>query len=139
MIIKSRCAQAGAILLTVLVLLSFSPDACAQGGKAEPSRVQFPRGRSSTVLTGKLRSDWQAEYAINARERQKMTLRLNDSPAGSITLKAKDPDGNELPLQADGKQQWMVVLPKTGDYQFWVVRASDKPGTSQYKVTVTIR
>ena len=113
--------------------------ATAQGGKAEPARVRFPRGKTGTVLKGQLRADWQAEYAIVANQNQTMTFRLDDTPPGSLTLQVMDPDGADLPLTSDGKRQWHVALPKTGEYQFWVKRTSGKPGVSRYALAVTIR
>ena len=126
--------------LALVIALNFAiPHAYAQGGKAEPLRVQFQRGRSSASIAGKLRGDQQAEYVAGAKKDQKLTINLYARPPGSITVKVKTPDGADLELKPDSKQQWSATLPGDGDYLLWVVRSSGKPGTSLYKLTVTIR
>src|SRR5262245_37022883 len=115
------------------------PYAYAQGGKAEPMRVQFQRGRTSATITGKLSSDQQAEYVAGAKKDQKLTIILYARPPGSITVKVKTLDGEDLELKPDSKQQWSATLPGDGDYLLWVIRSSGKTGTSFYKLTVTIR
>jgi hypothetical protein len=127
--------------LALVIALNFAiPHAYAQsGGKAEPLRVQFQRGRSSATIAGKLRGDQQAEYVAGAKKDQKLTINLYSRPPGSITVKVKTPDGADLELKPDSKQQWSATLPGDGDYLLWVVRSSGKPGTSLYTLTVTIR
>jgi hypothetical protein len=126
--------------LALVIALNFAiPQAYAQGGKAEPLRVQFQRGRSSATIAGKLRGDQQAEYVAGGKKDQKLTINLYASPPGSITVKVKTPDGADLELKPDSKQQWSATLPGDGDYFLWVVRSSGKRGTSLYKLTVTIR
>ena len=124
----------------LVIALNFAiPQAYAQGGKAEPLRVQFQRGRSSATLAGKLRGESQVEYVAEAKKGQKLTINLYASPPGSITVKVMTSDVAELELKPDSKQQWSVTLPDDDDYLLWVVRSSGKPGTSLYKLTVTIR
>src|SRR5215813_12425160 len=124
----------------LVIALNFAiPQAYAQGGKAEPLRVQFQRGRSSATIAGKLRGGTQAEYVVGAKKSQKLTINLYASPPGSITVKVKTSDVADLELKPDSKQQWSVTLPDDDDYLLWVVRSSGKPGTSLYKLTVTIR
>ena len=126
--------------LALVIALNFAiPQAYAQGGKAEPLRVQFQHGRNSATIAGKLRGDQQAEYVAGAKKDQKLTINLYAKPPGSITVIVKTPDGVDLELKPDSKQQWSAALPRDGDYLFWVVRNSGKPGTSLYKLTVTIR
>ena len=126
--------------LALVIALNFASfQAYAQGGKAEPLRVQFQRGRSSATIAGKLRGDQQAEYIAGAKKNQKLTINLYARPPGSITIKVKTPDGADLELKPDSKQQWSATLPGDGDYLLLVVHNSGNPGTSLYKLTVTIR
>ncbi|MGH9767966.1 MAG: hypothetical protein ACREAB_11075, partial [Blastocatellia bacterium] len=127
---------------SVLIVIAFSfvlPSVYAQGGKAAPLRIQFQRGRDSATVNGKLRGDQQAEYALGAKKGQKLTIHLYATPQSSITVKVRDPEGSDLELKPDSKQQWSAVLPNDGDYDIWVIRSSGKPGTSRYKLTITIR
>jgi hypothetical protein len=123
----------------VIVAMNIAPlQVAAQGGKAEPLRIQFARGRDGATLNGKLRGDQQAEYSLGAKKGQKLTLGLQATPPGSVTLKAMGPETN-LELKPNSNQQWEAVLPEDGDYEIWVIRASNKPGISRYKLRVTIR
>jgi len=124
----------------IAIALSFCmPPVYAQGGKAEPLRIQFQRGRDRVTLNGKLRGDQQAEYALGARNNQKLIVSLVATPPRSITVKVRDPKGADLELKPDSDRQWSVVLPENGDYDIWVIRSSKKPGYSRYNLTVTIR
>jgi hypothetical protein len=104
-----------------------------------PVRVQFKRGASGTTLKGKLSGSEQTEYAIGAKAGQKLKLSLHATPLGSVTVKAKHPNGTDLPLQATAEQEWAYTLPTSGDYELWVARSAKKPGTSRYKLAISIR
>src|SRR5262245_37201539 len=56
--------------LALVIALNFAiPQAYAQaGGKGEPLRVQFQRGRSSATIAGTLRGYQQAEYVVGAKK-----------------------------------------------------------------------
>ncbi len=130
----SRC------VLALAVTLSLVPSGVhAQGGKAKPLPIEFQRGRDNATVAGKLRGAAQTEYVVGAKKDQKLTIKLFAAPPGSIIVKARDADGADLELRSDSKQQWSATLPKDGDYELRVVRASDKPGVSRYRLTVTIR
>jgi hypothetical protein len=127
--------------LTGLLVLASTialPQVAAQGGKAMPLRIQFGRGRDYATLNGKLRGDQQAEYSLGARKGQKLTISLQATPQGTVTVKAMGPESN-LELKPHSNQQWEAVLPDDGDYEIWVIRSTNKPGLSRYKLRVTIR
>lgn len=125
--------------LFVLALNLALPSVYTQGGKAIPLRIQFQSGRNSATLSGRLRSGEQTDYAAAAKKNQTLVLTLDATPAGSITLRAIDPDRANLALKVESRRQWSAVLPKDGDYEIWVMRASDKRGASRYTLTVTIK
>jgi len=131
--------RAGWLSVFFLLFSISTPQLSAQGGKAMPVRVQFKRGSSGTTLTGKLSGSEQTEYSIGAKAGQKLKLSLHATPPGSVTVKAKHPNGMDLPLHATAKQEWAYTLPKSGDYELWVARSAKKPGTSHYELAVTIR
>ena len=39
----------------------------AQGGRAEPNRIEFKRGTTSTTVSGTVRNEEQAEYVVSAQ------------------------------------------------------------------------
>jgi hypothetical protein len=130
-----------AIRVVTLVVCTGLPVAgtLAQGGKAEPLRIQFERGRHSATVTGTLNGDAQREYAIGARSNQRLTIRVAAQPAGSVSIQVTQPSGVALPLQFDSKQTWSVLLPEDGEYEMAVKRVKNTAGRSQYRLTVTIR
>ena len=54
---------------TFLVLLTSSFHSLAQGGgKAEPRRIEFTRGTSTTAINEKIKDAQQAEYVLAGKE-----------------------------------------------------------------------
>jgi hypothetical protein len=111
----------------------------AQGGKAEPRRIQFQRGRDSATVRGVLTGDAQTEYAFGARKDQRLTVTLSATPARSVTITARGTSGLDLPLHVDSRQTSSAVLPEDGEYEIWVKRVAGARGRSSYRLTVTIR
>ena len=111
----------------------------AQGGKAEPIRIQFQPGRTGATVTGALRGDAQSEYAFVARKGQWLTITPAVVPARSLVVTVRAPSGVELPLRIHSGNRMSMVLPSDGDYEMWVRRVTATPGRSVYRLTLTIR
>jgi hypothetical protein len=111
----------------------------AQGGKAEPLRIRFLRGRDNTTVRGTLRGDAQKEYVVRARKDQRLTIRLSATPPDSLSARARGTGGFDVRLDLDARRTSSVVLPEDGDYQIWIKRETRSPGRSQYTLTVTLR
>jgi hypothetical protein len=105
--------------------------------KAEPLAIHFPDGKSSTAVEGELTGRQEAEYSLRARKNQALVLQLT-APAAGLEIKLHDPDGGEATLRQSG-HRWTAVTRKAGDYVLSVTRTTDQPGTSTYKLTVSIR
>ena len=137
-----------ALRLGVLVVLALSAVAVpwpaaihvlsAQGGKAEPLRIRFARGRDNATVRGTLRGDAQTEYVVGARKDQRLTIRLSATPPDSLSARARGTSGFDVRLDLDARRTSSVVLPEDGDYQIWIKRETRTPGRSQYTLTVTI-
>ena len=102
--------------------------------KAEPVRIEFAHGATSSTLRGSLTGLQQMEYALTARSGQRLTLRLTASPAGTLALKLYNPSVQEVPLH-----NFSATLPQSGDYTIVILRTSNRSGSSSYKLRVTIR
>jgi hypothetical protein len=114
--------------------------AAAQGGgKAEPLRVEFKSGANSTTINGKVRGTEEAEYVLAARKGQRLTIKLTSVPRRTSVFELKAPDDADLGLEYDANWDYSGVLPITGDYFFTVARPTESPGTSTYKITITVR
>ncbi len=123
-----------------LLFLVLSGSTTAQrGGKAEPNRIEFKRGTSSTTVNGVVHGDEQAEYVLSARQGQRLTIKLTNVPAKSSCFDLKGPDGVDVGLEYDCNWNYSKVLPETGEYFLVVSRPSQTKGTSRYKMTVTVR
>jgi len=130
----------GTILLVALAVLIACSAAFAQrGGKAEPNRIEFKRGTTSTTINGTVRGDEQAEYAVGAKQGQKLVITLTSVPAKSSVFQLLGPDNDTLGLEYDANYNYSGTLPKTGDYLITVARPSGSKGTSRYKLTVSVR
>lgn len=127
------------IPLSLLILISCSIAAAQGGGKAEPGRIEFKRGTTSTTISHTLRSDEQVEYALSAKKGQRLTIRLTSVPAKSSVFQILGENNDTLGLEYDANFDYAGVLPKTGDYLITVRRPAEAKGTSRYKLTVTDR
>lgn len=128
----------GCFLLLLLTIASTA--ALAQGGgKAEPNRIEFKRGMSSTTISGTVRGDEEAEYVLAARQGQKLTIKLTSVPAKSSCFDLKGPDGVDVGLEYDCNWSYAKTLPATGDYFFSIKRPATAKGRSRYRLMITIR
>src|SRR2546423_4435483 len=110
-----------------------------RGGKAEPNRIEFKRGTTSATISGVVRGDEEAEYILSAKQGQRLTIKLTNTPAKSSCFDLKGPDGADVGLEYDCNWNYSKVLPATGDYFMSVKRPSQSKGTSRYRMTITIR
>lgn len=118
----------------VLVLcLGFARPTLAQGGKAEPLRVQFPRGKNSATLQGTIRGEQQFEYAVQVRAGQWMLIEVTSAPQDSAIFLIKDPDGNDESYH----YYWSGTLKQTGEYVVFVTKPADYR-VSRFSLAITI-
>ena len=129
----------GAIVLALLVLIACSPTVAQRGGKAEPNRIEFKRGTTSTTISDTVRGDEQAEYVLSAKKGQRLVIKLTSVPAKSSVFQLLGPDNDTLGLEYDANYDYSGTLPKTGDYLITVARPTASKGTSKYKLTVSVR
>ena len=101
-------------------------------------RLRIAPGRSSATVSGALHGDAQREYILGARRGQSMTIQMTATPPRWLRVTAREPGGAELPLHADASFRWSATLPADGDYELWIARVAAEPGTSRYRVTVTL-
>lgn len=128
--------QMSAVVLIVLASLHVLAQG---GGKAEPLRIQFKPGTSSTTIVDKVKDDQQAEYVLTARKGQRLIIKLTSTPIRSSVFDIKAPDNADLGLEYDANYNFNKVLPVSGDYFITLVRPTNVKGTSNYKLVITIR
>ena len=126
------------------MLLFCFVDAYAQnGGKAEPERVKFAKGKTSASVGGRVKGDEQAEYVFTARAGQTVSVKITsiqDCCASFRILDDAMPSGfiTEYPVN----REYSFNAPYTGDYQIWVTYKplpNGRSGAAKYKLTLSIK
>ena len=126
--------------ITMLAIVISASHTCAQGGgKAEPQRIEFKRGTTSTTINDKIKNGEEAEYVLAAKKGQRLTIKLTSVPYRSSVFDLNAPDDADLGLEYDANYDFNKILPVTGDYLITVVRPTSSPGRSSYKLVITIR
>ena len=125
--------------VSIIVLVACSSAIAQRGGKAEPNRIEFKRGATSTIISGTVRGDEEAEYVLAARRGQRLIIKLTSVPAKSSVFQLLGEDHDTLGLEYDANYDYSGILPKSGDYFITVTRPGQSKGTSRYKLTVSVR
>ena len=122
------------------LVLTMVPAAVAQnGGKAEPNRVEFKRGATSTTISDSVRGSEEAEYVLSAKKGQRLTIKITSTPLKSSVFQLLGEDQDTLGLEYDANFDVSIALPKDGDYFINVKRPTERKGTSRFKLAITIR
>ena len=126
------------IIFIATILLCSCLSAFAQ--KAEPNRIKFAKGKSSTILSGTLSNSEQMEYVFGAKAGQKITLKVTSQPKGGFFDFTIDGDGFELETEMDSYYDYTFTAPQTGDYLVFVrKRPTEKTKTAKFFLTLSIK
>ena len=102
-----------------------------RGGKAEPNRIEFKRGATSTTISDSVRGSEEAEYVLSAKKGQRLTIKITSAPAKSSVFQVLGEDNDTLGLEYDANFDVSIVLPKDGDYFINVKRPTSTKGSRQ--------
>ena len=99
-------------------------------------RIQFPKGKSSTVVRGSTGSSG-VTYVLRARSGQKIVIDL--SPAAGLGIKVETTGryGHMVMLREESGGHYEVGLEESGDYTIFVGSTSRRPVSFVMKVGVT--
>jgi hypothetical protein len=124
--------------LFLCLLCLFAANAVyAQGGKAEPNRIQFAAGKSSATLTGKLSNGQEMEYIFTARAGQKVTVKNTRSSLFDFKVFSEE---NFSEGDFDSSPSYTFEIPETGDYLLFVRKKQVRsPRTARFSITLTIK
>ena len=127
------------ILMAILFLCAAS--SFAQGGKAEPNRIKFTKGKSSAGVSGTLSNNQQMEYVFSAKAGQTVTLKVTSAPKGTLfSFSVDGANGIELETEYDSYSDYTFTLPETGDYLVSVAKKpTEKVPKAKFLLTLTIR
>lgn len=126
-----RCLIFAAISLFAVSTLS------AQGGKAEPKRIEFEKGGSSMTLTGTLSNSQEMEYVFSAVKGQTVSIRMANTNLFDYRIFSPEAD---LDTEFDSSRTSTIELPATADYLLFVRKKMvSRPRTARFSLTISIR
>lgn len=124
-------------ILLVIAFFGVAASAFAQdGGKAEPGRVKFAKGKSMTTLSATLSGDQEQEYVFGARKGQKVYITNSNSYRFSYRVFNDEVNYESTELAVPTLE---FVVPSTGDYMLFVKKASASPRTAKFSITLAIK
>lgn len=127
------------LLICLVALFAFGAT-YAQGGKAEPNRVKFAKGKSSAVLTGTLSNGQEMEYVFGANAGQTISLNVRSEPKGKLFEFDLAGDGFVLDTEYDSYYEYSFTAPMTGDYLIFLKkRPTEKVATAKFFLTLSIK
>ena len=109
----------------------------AQGGKAEPNRIQFAAGKSSATLTGTLSNAQEMEYVFTARAGQKVTIKNTRTSLFDFRVFNNQ---NDFDTEFESSPTLVFEIPETGDYLLFVRKKIVRsPRSARFSITLTIK
>lgn len=125
------------LLIATVVVAFGATENFAQGGKAEPKRIQFAAGKSSAILGGTLSTDQEMEYVFTATQGQIVTIK--NSRASLFDFRVFN-DGSLSEGDFDSSSSYTFTVPETGDYMLFVRKKRVKaPRTARFSITLFIK
>lgn len=106
------------------------------GGKAEPGRVKFAKGKSMTTLRGTLSGDQQQEFVFAARKGQKVFVTNSDSMRFAYRVFNDEVNYESVELAVPTLE---FVVPTTGDYMIFVRRSNNSKSKARFSITLAIK
>lgn len=109
------------------------------GGKAEPNRIKFAKGKSSTVVSGSLKGDEQYEFVFGAKKGQKVYITNPDSDNFSYSVFTDLVEDFNMESTDLAEPTMEFTVPETGDYMFFVKRNATSRVAKKFAITLAIR
>lgn len=120
-----------------LVFLAVYSSASAQGGKAEPKRIEFAAGKTSTVLVGSLSNSQEMEYVFAAAKGQKVKIGMANTSLFDYRVFRPEAD---FETEFDSSPTLTIELPESGDYFLFVRKKMvSRPRTARFRLALSIK
>ena len=123
----------------LLLFLAAAPALAQNGGKAEPLRIEFKPGTTSTTVSGSVRNSEEYEYVLAAKKGQRLTIKITSTPVKSSVFQLLGEGQDTLGLEHDANFNVSIVVPKDGDYFINVSRPTTVKGKSNFILAITIK
>lgn len=129
------------IVLVGIALLCAANVLAQGGGKAEPNRIKFAKGKSNATLSGTLSNNQEMEYVFGARAGQLVTLKVVSTQKGNLfVFRVAGAEGIEFETDYDSYADYTFTAPQTGDYLVTVVKKpAEKVPKAKFSLTLTIK
>lgn len=126
------------ILTFLIIFAAFGIcPAYAQGGKAEPNRIQFASGRSNATLTGSLSNGQEMEHVFTAGKGQSVTVKNTRTSLFDFRVFNDDFD---FETEFESSPTLVFTVPETGEYMFFVRKKQVRtPAKARFSLTLTIK
>lgn len=109
------------LAIAFAVLLCGALNIFAQnGGKAEPLRIQFAKGKTSAARQGVLKTDEEMDFVFGAKAGQSVTVKISSIPKGKFAAFRILGDGFDFSTPYDSNYSFIFKAPETGDYLLFV-------------------
>ena len=129
------------LLLSIVLTLIFATAAAAQGGKAEPLRISFAKGKTSATRTGSLKIGEVYELVFGARAGQSVKIKIvSTAPKGKFHYFSLHGDGFDFATESDVDDEYNFTTPEAGDYFLNInfnPKAQAKAGRFSLTLTIT--
>lgn len=126
--------KAKLFLIAVVMLVAGTAGVFAQhGGKAEPKKIKFTPGKSSTMLIGSLANHQEMEFSFTAKAGQTVYLKCGSEFDFRLYLPDTDFD-TEWNKGSDSFE-----LPADGEYMLFVRKRLTKTRRARFALTITIK
>lgn len=123
--------------ISFLWLITFVAANAQNGGKAEPTRIQFAAGATSTTLSGTLSNGQEMDFIFAATKGQ--TVSITNSTKNLFDFKVYNEE-HFSEGDFDSSASYAFEIPETGDYMFFVRKKQVKsPRTARFSMRLTIK
>src|SRR5262245_50036212 len=123
------------LIVAIIISVFAFGSIVAQGVK---QKIRFPRGSSSTTISGAVVRGDRDRYYLGAKSGQKMSVKITSLEKNAV-FQVYRPGGQETLAGAgeeDDATNWSGELPEDGDY---VIEVGGTRGNATYKLTVSIK
>jgi len=122
------------LAVTAILVIAFATTALSAGIKR---RIRFPRGSSSTAISGAVVRGQRDRYIIGAKEGQTMSVRIKSGEDNAVfqIYFLGEQESLEGAGEGDDATRWSGKLPATTDY---IIVVGASRGNASYKLEVKI-
>lgn len=121
---------------SLLLMIAVGMIAASPLNAQSERRIQFPKGKSSTVVRGSTGSSG-VTYVLRARSGQKIVLDISPAAGLGVKVETNGRYGQMVLLREERGGHYEVALEESGDYTIFVGSTSGRPVSFIMKVGVT--